>query len=787
MAKLDPTKFRISSALKNIIGKELITDDFIAVFELVKNSFDAHAKKVVVIFENIYGDNPRLIIRDDGKGMDREDITKKWLFVAYSAKKEGTENYRDKIFLAKRIHAGAKGIGRFSCDKLGVNLTVYTRRRNSKINKLVVDWNIFEKDSKKEFIDIPIKYSYVNRVPFENFRNGTILEITDLRETWDRQKLLRLKKSLEKLINPNQKNDPKGFSIFLVVKAELEKDSDRIKKNKLREVVNGKIENSIFEDLGVKTTQIKTQISSSGKHITTTLSDRGALIYKVKEKNPYKNILKDVTVHLFALNKPAKINFTKKMGMRSVQYGSVFLYKNGFRIYPFGEEGEDSFGLDRRKIQGQARYLGTRDVIGRIEINGPNPAFQETSSRDGGLIKNKAFDSLKDFFYEFSVRRLERFVVGVLKWGHEGDILNNPKSSQQEMQESAFEIIERLTASDNILDLDYDPKILNILKNRSEKSVGAILHNFKVLAERSNKKLFAKEIRRAQRQYKSLLKAKEEAEAEAERARRDSEKSREAARESAEEAIQAQKEAEEAKAEVKQKTTQNLFLQSIVSRDLDSVISLHHLAGIYTDTIKNDIRFLLRELKQGKKFDTEYFKTFLEEISLEVEKIESITKFATKANFILDSVEMKEDIICFIQEYILNVCAGTIKANDNTTNLSFEFSQHVQGKFVFTFRPIEISIIIDNLINNSRKAGAKKVSVIIKSLTKNSIEILFRDDGTGIPVKNIKSLFQMGFTTTDGSGLGLHHIYKIIKEMNGDILVNKQFKKGAEFILRFRK
>jgi len=86
--KLD---FRISSGLKNIIGKELITDDLIAIFELVKNSYDANAKEVKIVFENIKSDSegkPRILIIDDGDGMSYEDINEKWLFVGYSEKKE---------------------------------------------------------------------------------------------------------------------------------------------------------------------------------------------------------------------------------------------------------------------------------------------------------------------------------------------------------------------------------------------------------------------------------------------------------------------------------------------------------------------------------------------------------------------------------------------------------------------------------------------------------------------------------------------------------------------------
>lgn len=67
-------QFRVSTALKSIIGKDLINDKYIAVFELVKNAYDAGAKRVDIIFENVNTLNSKLIIKDDGKGMDLPDI-----------------------------------------------------------------------------------------------------------------------------------------------------------------------------------------------------------------------------------------------------------------------------------------------------------------------------------------------------------------------------------------------------------------------------------------------------------------------------------------------------------------------------------------------------------------------------------------------------------------------------------------------------------------------------------------------------------------------------------------
>ena len=120
------THFRVSSAIKDIVGRELITDDFVAVFELVKNSFDALATRVDIIFNE-----DEILIVDNGKGMTADEIESKWLFLGYSAKSDGEErasidnlksvpkDFRSRIGKQTRGFAGSKGIGRFSCDRLG--------------------------------------------------------------------------------------------------------------------------------------------------------------------------------------------------------------------------------------------------------------------------------------------------------------------------------------------------------------------------------------------------------------------------------------------------------------------------------------------------------------------------------------------------------------------------------------------------------------------------------------------------------------------------------------------
>ena len=139
--------------IKNIIGKELINDDNVAVMELVKNSYDAGAKTVTVEFKKLKEDrqNHELLIVDDGNGMSKEDILYKWLNLAYSIKR--VQNAQNN-----RLQAGNKGIGRFSCDRLGKKLDIYTKK-DSEIYQLQINWEDFENitDYNVQINQIPMK------------------------------------------------------------------------------------------------------------------------------------------------------------------------------------------------------------------------------------------------------------------------------------------------------------------------------------------------------------------------------------------------------------------------------------------------------------------------------------------------------------------------------------------------------------------------------------------------------------------------------------------------------
>lgn len=781
--------FKISSALKNIIGKELITDDFIAVYELVKNAFDANAREVEIIFEGLKSDSPRIIIKDNGEGMNEEDLKNKWLFVAYSARKL-EQDYRDKIKSA-RIYAGAKGIGRFSCDRLGIRLKLTTRKkRDESWNVLNVDWSDFEKDATVEFRTIKAQLTHSKTAPFPKLTHGTILEISELRnKDWDREKLLRLRQSLERLINPHQENDVERFTIVLTAPDELDEDKYLQEKepDEPWNIVNGPIRNFLFEALELKTTQIQLEIGRDGDFLFTKLNDRGTPIYELIENNPFKDILFDIQIILFHMNRSAKIAFTKRMGLPQVQYGSVFLYKNGFRIHPYGDPKTDALGLDRRKQQGIFRYLGSRDLSGRIEINGRNPEFQETSSRDGGLIKNETFDALMNLFFDYALKRLENYVVNLTKFGVKGEIPDLLEPDSTEQRQLTFDLIVKLTESKDVVLIDYNKDVLNILENRSAESVTSLLKNLERIALEKGSSELDKEIRRAKKQVAILAKAKEEAEAETAKERTRAEKAEEKAREADAKIREAEEIAKQAQESVKGISTQNIFLKSVLSKDLQYVLELHHTIGQDARTIEQFSANLLSSLRdESKPLKRESIQATLERISYAAKKISTVSRFATKANFRADAEEIVADLISYIREYLLNVYGGFV-LDPYQNRIEIEFLSSSKEKFETEFAPINVSIVLDNLISNSRKHKSKNITVSVVKRLEDSLIVSFKDDGKGIPQKNIPFLFQIGFTTTDGSGLGLSHAKEVMEEMNGEIVYNTDSENGAEFILTFNK
>ncbi|MFT3824000.1 MAG: ATP-binding protein [Chitinophagaceae bacterium] len=839
--------FDVKTGIKNIIGRDLITDDFIAIYELVKNSYDAYADYVTLTFLK-----DEIIIADNGKGMSRNDLKTKWFAVAYSAKKDGSEDEENEDEIKRKSHlnnsksrrffAGAKGVGRFSCDRLGNELELVSKRDNqSSVYKINVDWNQFEIDAKQSFgaIMIPMERTSEKVVFPQQKPHGTVLRIKQLNSVWDEDKMVELKRSLEKLINPFSKQD--DFKIEIVANEFLDRDEGKTGFQK----INGVINNSILKVLDIKTTQVSVKIE--GNKITTKLIDRGNLIYHIEEVNKYKKLIDDLDVSLYFLNRSAKINFGKIMDIEPVNYGNIFLFKNGFRVQPYGNVGDDSWGLDKNKTQGYGRFLGSRELFGKVElITEKSNEFKEVSSRDGGLVETIGRKTLFEIFDEKALKRLERYVSGVL-WG-EGFKRKNYFVSEEKAEEvrknlkddkdkDSYEdiksnlgskidfvnLIKSLSDDSNIKIVSYDKGLIDFVNEQLEVAQPKFIQDLERIAENTDDKKLLSQIKLTEKNFNRLYKEKEEAQqreaeerakreaaeekaAEEEKKRKEAEKKQreeeekrrkaelEAERKEKErykaevEKLQAQEKArkeEEARKQA-EKTAENRKRQLDRVRSAESITykdlrDSNHIIGVYADDISKKIKLFKNKLDRNPNIKREDMLAFLQGIGLANEKIITITKFTTKSNYLQAQLSTEEDIVKYINNYIKNIYLVLHK------ELKIEIIDN-GVEFIREFQPIELSVVLDNILSNSSKKSASKV--VFEFTNKGKTVILsIRDMGKSLDSSiDEKLIFEEGITSTRGAGLGLSHVKRILEsDFNATIEYNSEYKKGFELIIHFKR
>ena len=775
----DNLQFRVSAELKNILGRDLITSPDIAILELVKNSYDAHASKVEITFDDDY-----LSIADNGKGMSKQDLIDKWLFVAYSAKSDGTEDlsYRSKF---KRHYAGAKGIGRMSCDRLARNLLLKTRSAENKTEILDVDWQIFEINKKVEFDTIDIPHETIDDIPEfpDASTTGTILQFRGLHDNWLRGDIKRLRKSLEKMINPFSGTDD-DFQIVIIAP---KMKGDDAKAESQHDVVNGIIENSIADVLKLKTTQIESCIENGVIH--TFLTDRGIHMYEIEEPNTKYTELSSASVSLFFLNRAAKYNFTSKMGVEPVSYGNVFLFRNGFRILPYGEWNDDSWGLNQRQQQGYNRFLGTRDLFGRVDVETDNAdLIKEVSSRDGGLIKTAASKQLMNYFTLIH-RRLERYVVGVL-WG-EGflrkDYFVNQSSAlkaREQLQEvdkdsdtakhlysnigskvDFLQLIKTLVNDKSINVLQYNEDLANIVADPTDIEViqAQMLDDVRKLAEKTNDTFLMSKIHEFEKHMDDLQRQKKEAERkEAEATEKAEEEKKKRERAERERDAQIQKNKYLAATRNTTKEVQDLMHVILIS----SNDALGVISTAKSQLINNDINDL---------------RASLDEFEYHITKINKLSKLITKADLALLTQTGLVDIQAFMEEYLANF-KKSFKVQYHST-----LTESLEKKISI----LDLSIVLDNLKSNSEKAGATELRLDFSRNGRTYI-VDFTDNGVGVDLNEFtpENIFEEGVTNRrGGSGIGLSTIKERMREnLNGDITFlgnGLHFKTGATFRLTF--
>ncbi len=412
--KCHETSFRPRARLLQLLGDQLIRDPRIGVFELVKNAYDADSQYAEVIFHNVEKPDASIEIVDKGEGMDIDTVLNVWLEPGsdYRAKQR-TEGRRTPHF--RRLPIGEKGIGRFAVHKLGRRISMVTRKKGNNEILVEIDWD--KLTTKHHYLtDAPV--AVIEREPevFDNNSSGTWIRITKLNLCpWPRGDIRRLYRAITAISSPHDEHPDFAVNFKMVPDPgwtdDLLKPEDVMAQGMF--LFDFSIEGSRFDfryefkpipglqadcKLEPRILEKKDQLI---EFFNTFTVDNGR-----RKKRPHPINLFDMGIgpirgrfRGFDLDK--RIAHYYLAGQKSLSAylksnGGVRVYRDGIRVYDYGEEGTDWLGLDKRYIQERSKRISNNLIIGEANIELENsPALIEKTNREG-FVENRAFEEFRN-------------------------------------------------------------------------------------------------------------------------------------------------------------------------------------------------------------------------------------------------------------------------------------------------------------------------------------------------------------------------------------------------------
>ena len=431
--------------LLSMLGDQLIKNEVIALTEIIKNSYDADASRVRVIFKNFdeNGKNKqhsKIVIVDDGCGMTKETIEKHWLNPATPNKKLAKK--KNSRSPKGRIVQGEKGIGRFAVFKLGKKVSVRSRRcdflygpqglekTHDYETQISYDFSQYDDDFLDEkdealFLDDlnvemtverpPKFFTEGATSPYAQYdcrtSHGTCIEISCLRGSWTRAKMEDVLLQVSKMRPIFEEVNRDNFSVqfYLNDRNQMLKNrwtTDQLlllldTKSVLR-VRNGRFDQKqgafYFELNGKETILSLEDASIQGLSVFKDfVESRGYLSGDAKWNDIFTSGSFDFRFDIFDLSRNAPPRYTLDKAERSiVRSHRVYLYRDGIRVMPYGDPDDDWLSIDTLRGTKRASSIFSNDqVVGCIVISQKeNPLLRDKTNREG-LIEEG--DSVRSF------------------------------------------------------------------------------------------------------------------------------------------------------------------------------------------------------------------------------------------------------------------------------------------------------------------------------------------------------------------------------------------------------
>jgi len=399
----DDLVFQVKPRLLTLLGDQLIRDANLAVFELVKNAYDANATKCSVVLENPDDvSNARIIIQDDGIGMDESILRNVWMMIATDHKaQQRTHNVRTARPF-NRFPLGEKGLGRLSIHKLGHFIQMVTRMKEGSELVMEFDWDKLE--SAESLNKAVVKLVQRPPTTFPGSKHGTKLEVRKLRESWTRGELRKLHRAVNSLCSPFK--GPVDFEVTLAVPGNeswLEGmfTAETAYQSALYHVQG-------FFESGAGSFSYKfTPPPGTEKQLTQRNEKLGD--FGLERREGRKSIPIDLSAHnigrvefefwLFDRDPAVLRAVTDDLkGLKDYldDNGGIRIYRDGIRVYDFGEPGNDWLNLDLRRVNTPTAKTSNNQILGILRLDATTSGDLREKSNREGFIENQAYADFRN-------------------------------------------------------------------------------------------------------------------------------------------------------------------------------------------------------------------------------------------------------------------------------------------------------------------------------------------------------------------------------------------------------
>ena len=399
--------FAITPRVIAHLGEDLIKNENIALVELVKNSYDAQATFCEIEFFFIGDELSKVTITDDGIGMDLNTVENAWLVIGTDNKKKQLEHPS-----TGRLPLGEKGISRLGVHKLGRKIRVQTHKYGYNEVLIDIDWTKLANAQSIDDFPIQITEHVLSSLPMPH---GTKITISDLKGEWNRRKLRNVYRDLASLNSPfNERTD----SFVVKVKSNtnvfegLPPIADILKVALYRG--HCIIEGNEVKDFCYQFTPWDSLSNIQGKEIRS-LSDEDRYLKRRKDiatsRTRNKVILEDfdlsdykigkIVLDFYIFEKDTAVfsfmNMERTILNNYLRENSgVRVYRDGVRIYNYGEKDSDWLSLDFNRLKRAGDNISNNIIIGSVGISRRDSADLKEKTNREGFIENEAYFAFVD-------------------------------------------------------------------------------------------------------------------------------------------------------------------------------------------------------------------------------------------------------------------------------------------------------------------------------------------------------------------------------------------------------